>query len=103
MKKTNQLLDYAATYPHTTLRYYDSGMVLHIESDAAYLVQPGAKSRIAGVYYLSNNQPNKPTAPNPQRNGHINIVCKTLKHFVASAAEAETFQCSRSNSDKKIP
>ena len=44
MKKTNQLLDYAATYPHTKLRYYASDMVLHIELDAAYLVQPGAKS-----------------------------------------------------------
>ena len=51
---TNKLLDYAATYPDTKLRFYASDMILYVESDAAYLVQPNAKSRIAEFFYLSN-------------------------------------------------
>jgi len=45
MKKYNRLLDYATTYPEATLRYRKSDMVLHVDTDAAYLVLPGARSR----------------------------------------------------------
>ena len=61
-------------------------MILHVHSDAAYLVEPGAKSRIAGYYFLSDH---------PQRKAHqtiakaILVECKTLRHVVSSAAEAE--------------
>ena len=90
-KKTSQLLDYAATYEDTTLRFYASDMILHMESDAAYLVQPGARSRIAGYFYLSDKPPpNTSVSPTPTPNGPIHVVCKTLRHVVASAAEAET-------------
>ena len=65
-------------------------MVLHVDSDAAYLVLPNAKSRIARHYYLSTNPPSPPAPPQPARNGPILTECKTLKHVVASAAEAET-------------
>ena len=66
-------------------------MILHVESDAAYLVLPQAKSRIAGYYYLSDKPPrNAKVSPNPTRNGPLHVVCKTLRHVVASAAEAET-------------
>ena len=62
-------------------------MTLHIDSDAAYLVLPSAKSRIAGYFYLSNHPkfhiPTKLNAP-------VIVECKTLRHVVASAAEAET-------------
>ena len=54
-KKCNQLLDYLHTHPNATLRYYKSDMCLTIDSDAAYLVAPGAKSRIAGYYFMSKN------------------------------------------------
>ena len=41
-EKTKQqckmLLDYAATYPSAKIRYYASDMILHADSDAAYLV-----------------------------------------------------------------
>ena len=46
--KCKRLMDYAATYPDVYIRYYASDMVLHVDSDAAYLVTPKAKSRIAG-------------------------------------------------------
>jgi hypothetical protein len=34
---TNQMLDYLATHPDTTIRYHASDMILHIHSDASYL------------------------------------------------------------------
>jgi hypothetical protein len=42
------LMDYAATYPLAIIRYFASDMILHINSDAAYLVLPNARSRYAG-------------------------------------------------------
>ena len=83
MKKCNRLLDYVATYPDVFIRYYASDMILNIDSDAAYLVAPGAKSRIAGFFHLTNKD-------DPFTNGPILVECKTLRHVVASSAEAET-------------
>jgi hypothetical protein len=34
---TNQMLDYLATHPDTTIRYHASDMILNIHSDASYL------------------------------------------------------------------
>ena len=61
-------------------------MILHIDSDAAYLVKPKAHSRVAGFFYLDNIKPRHLA----RLNGAILIECKTLRHVVASAAEAET-------------
>ena len=47
------LLDYLATHSTSTLRFHCSDMQLHIDTDAAYLVAPNSKSRVAGYYYLS--------------------------------------------------
>ena len=86
-----KLLDYAATYPDTTIRFHASDMVLYGESDAAYLVLPNARSRVSGYFYLSHNvSPSSTTIPQTKRNGPLLIVCKSLRHVVASAAEAET-------------
>ena len=59
-------------------------MILHIDTDAAYLVAQNAKSRIAGYFYLGNGTINTPL------NAAIHVECCLLKHVVASAAEAET-------------
>jgi len=60
-------------------------MVLNIDSDAAYLVAPGATSRVAGYFQLNSAQ---------RSNSHVNaailVECKTLRHVVASSAEAES-------------
>ena len=85
MKQCRTLLDYCATYPNVFLRYYASDMILTIDSDAAYLVAPKARSRIAGYFQLNSNIRSPPTT-----NGAILIECKTLRHVVASSAEAET-------------
>jgi hypothetical protein len=83
-------MDYAATHPLAIIRYHTSNMILHVDSDAAYLVQPNTRSRYAGHFFLSSNPPPLPAKPIPERNGAIITVCKTICNVVASAAEAET-------------
>ena len=85
-KKAQQLMDYLHTYLNAYLRFHASNMVLHVESDAAYLVAPKARSRIAGYFHLSDH-PNKTN--NPKINAAIQVECKTLQHVVSSSAEAE--------------
>ena len=46
----NMLMDYLHTHPDAKLRYHKSEMQLHIDSDAAYLVVPKAKSRVSGYF-----------------------------------------------------
>ena len=60
-------------------------MILHVDSDAAYLVLPKARSQVAGYFQLSNDR----KSPSFFLNGPIQIECKGLRHVVASAAEAE--------------
>ena len=68
MKAIKQLFDYANTYKHTNVRFYACDMKLEVDSDAAYLVLPKARSRIAGYFRLlddaSNTQRSLPTAKN---------------------------------------
>ena len=53
------LMDYAATQLDAVVRFHDSDMCLHINSDAAYLVQPKACSCAASHFYLSYNPPSE--------------------------------------------
>ena len=85
-EKCNRLMDYIATYPNAFIRYHASDMILNVDSDAAYLVLPNARSRIAGFFHLTNKT-------NPFRNGPLLVECKTLRHVVTSTAEAETSAC----------
>jgi len=83
---TQQLLDYLATHPNATIRYYASNMILNTHSNAAYLVAPKAWSRAAGYFFLGwllqNRQPIR-------LNGSIYTLCKLLKLVAGSAAEAK--------------
>ena len=63
-------------------------MILYADSDAAYLISEGAKSRIAVYFYCSNKSTIKP--PSPPINAPIHIECKLLCHVVTSAAKVET-------------
>ena len=87
-KACDLLLDYLATYPNAIICYYASDMILYIVTDAAYLVLPNARSRCAGLYFLSNLPTTNP--PRPKPNGAIHVLCKTIRVVPASAAEAET-------------
>ena len=64
-------------------------MILYIDSDAAYIILPNARSRYAGHFYLSNKATST-SCPRPPCNGPIHTECKSIRSVVASAAEAET-------------
>jgi len=88
------LMDYCATYLSSIIRFYASNMILHIDTDAAYLVAPGAKIRIPEHYYLSN-------LLGKLHNPPFHIVWKFIKYIVTSAAKAEqarTFLMARRSS-----
>jgi hypothetical protein len=87
-KACDLLLDYLAIYPNAVIQYYASNMILHIVADAAYLVLPKARSRCAGLYYLSDLSTSNP--PHSKPNGPVHVLCKTIRGVPASAAEAET-------------
>jgi hypothetical protein len=80
---TNQLLDYLATHPDTTIRYRASDMILHIHSDASYLSVSNARSRLGGLFFLGNKPPEE-----DKLNGSILNVASVIKHVVASAVES---------------
>ena len=65
-------------------------MVLHIDSDAAYIFMPEARSIYAGHFYLSDWPCDKPNLPSTKRNRPILTTCKTIRNVVSSAAEDET-------------
>jgi len=74
-RRTDHLLDYLATNPDATLKYDASDMILVIETDAAYLVQPKAKSRAAGWFVLTN----KPSV-SIKSNAPLHVICSTIKN-----------------------
>ena len=75
-------LDYCATNPEATIIYRASDMQLQIDSDAAYLVAPKARSRAAEYQFLGNKV-------GKLFNGPIFVLVKTIKAVMAPAAEAE--------------
>jgi hypothetical protein len=75
-------LNYCASNPEPSLSYRASDMILSIDSDAAYLVEPQARSRMGGYHYLGNKDGKLFNAP-------IHVLAKVIKNVVASAAEAE--------------
>ena len=87
-KKAQMPMDYLSTYPNTKLQFYAGDMKLHVEIDAAYLVLPNARSRVAGHFYLSAFSTHNKAYPG-QYNAPILTECHTLKNVISSAAEAE--------------
>jgi len=90
MEACTMLLDYVATYPDAIIRYHASDMVLHVDSDVAYLVLPNARSCYAGHFFLGDTPPLPPAKPSSKPNGTILTNCKTIRGIMASAAETET-------------
>ena len=86
-EQCQQILDYVATYLDACIWYLASDMILLIDSDAAYLIIPQAKSRITGYYHLSNHLEK---IPYPTISGAILVECRALKHIVTSSTEVET-------------
>ena len=84
MEKSNWIMDYLHTYPNAVILFYASDMILKIYSDAAYLVQPKARSCIPVHYHLGwINDPDHVNRP-------VNVLYQTIKNIVGSATEANT-------------
>ena len=80
MQTCKMLMDYLHTYPNAIIRYTKSDMVLYVDSDAAYLVLPNARSRVAGHFYLGQRPLRAPAKPpNISTNGPIHTICKGLR------------------------
>ena len=79
------LLDYAYTCPNSKIRFVASKMILTADTYAAYLVQPNARSRYTGYFYLTDNSPSSSS----RLNGAILVVCRALRSVMRSVAEAE--------------
>jgi hypothetical protein len=83
--KVIKLLNYCNTHPETKIRYHASDMILYKHSDASYLSEKEAKSRVGGFCYMrSGTNTNKKLT-----NGAILIISKVLTHVLSLAAEAE--------------
>ena len=82
MDAVTYLLNYAHTNPDTEIIYRASDMILHVDSDAAYLVAPEAQSRAGGYQYLRSHD-------GSLFNGPMLILAKVIKNVMASATEAE--------------
>ena len=48
LQAVQKLLDYAHCNPNSEIKFRASQMILHVDSDAAYLVAPQAQSRTGG-------------------------------------------------------
>jgi hypothetical protein len=98
--KIQHLLDYATTHPEATIQFYKSDMILWIDSDAAYLVAPQARSRVGG-YFKMSARPQQPIQ-NPPNNGPIHVESTLLRQVVAAASEAE-LGAAFTNAQKAVP
>jgi hypothetical protein len=86
MDAVRHLLDYFSTKPDAAIRYYASNIQLKIHSDASYLSQPRAKSRIGGYFFLGNSK----YAQFPSlSNGPLICQSTVIRNVVSSVAESE--------------
>jgi hypothetical protein len=83
--KVIKLLNYFNTHPESKIRYHSSDMILQIHSDASYLSEDEAKSRVGGLFYMGNATKHQKKLTN----GAILITSQVLKHVMPSAADAE--------------
>ena len=58
-------------------------MILAVHSDASYLSEPNARSRVGGHFFCSSN------VDNPPDNGAVLNISKILTAVMSSAAEAK--------------
>ena len=83
MEQTLQLLDHIATQEEAVLIYSESNMKLAVHSDASYLSESQACSRVGGYFFLSNE------ATIPVNNSTVLNIAHIIKHVMMSATEAE--------------
>ena len=87
-KETNQImeelihfLNYCATNPDASIIFRHSDIILTLDSDAAYLNAPKARSRAGGYHYLGN-------CDGKLFSGLIYVLAKVIKAVMSAASEA---------------
>ena len=67
------LLNYCATHPNAIVRYHASEMQMHVHSNASYLSELHALSRVGGHFFMSTKtqDPSQPPKVRPPNNGTI--------------------------------
>jgi hypothetical protein len=86
MDKLVLLMDYATTHPDAKVRFHKSDMILFVHSDASYLSEPKARSRVGGYFYLGlKDEPPDLLKPN----GPVHVESRIMKNVMAAASEAE--------------
>ena len=90
-KKVAILLNDLNTNPNASIQYHTSGMILYVHSDASYMSIKKPRSRTGGIHFLSDARPESTYYKTilPLMNVIIHVVCKILRNFMASSAEAE--------------
>ena len=96
MELIKWLLDYVATKPDAILTYKSSDMVLAMHSDASYLSEANARSRVGEHFFCSTN------VSDPPNNGAALNISKILKAIMASAAKAKLGEL-YINANKAVP
>ncbi|MGL5499878.1 MAG: Ty1/Copia family ribonuclease HI, partial [Plesiomonas shigelloides] len=87
-KAAIRLLNYAASHPNATIKFIASDMQLKVFSDASYLSEPKARSRVGGYFYLGGKEDPQP-GNIENLNGAIHIESNIMRNVMSSAAEAE--------------
>jgi hypothetical protein len=86
MAKAKQLLDFLATYPNATIRFWASNMIMNVHSNASYFSQYDACSQACGHFFMGWS----PKDGNPiKMNGAFFTLCAILQFVVSSAAETK--------------
>ena len=83
MKKFTQFLDYPPSHPDAIITYNARNMVLSGHSDASYILETKARSKVSGNFFMSNN------SAIPPNNGAIITIAQIIKAIMSSAAEAK--------------
>ena len=63
-------------------------MILHIYSDSSYILEPEARSRSGGYFFLRPKS-KTPIQEMPPENGPVRVECSIMINIMASATEAE--------------
>ena len=83
MELIKWLLDHVATNLEAILAYESSDMILAVHSDASYLSEANARSRVGSHFFCSSD------VSDPPNNGAVLNISKILKAVMSSAAKAE--------------
>ena len=78
-----RLLDYVATHLNAGIRYVASDMILNFHSEASYLLEPKAKIRAGGHFWIGNKD------DEDFNNRAIVTLSSVIKHVMSSSSESE--------------